>query len=241
MDFAKGTGETSQGRELDAGTKWMLYCQVEESSLHSIAMPSMTSVRDIEPTTRRALPRVMPMRQRPRSFSISDGMIVVAAVACAIALARFWNRELSEELPTFFFAAGFSTAARTRYSGWAMSVLVPGTLAVILLRSRRPRPRLWLLARQPGAVACGTAALMLAIEIVSLPLNLRTMGAYTSPLLVAAWYWPVSVGSVVIASWLTLAVSKRWRGGADWVDRTGMFVGTGWVALPFVLSLIEFL
>lgn len=180
--------------------------------------------------------------RRPlRPFSISDGMLVVAAVGGGIALTDLWQRELAEELPTFITNGGWSTANRTRFAGYAISALIPASLAVLALRLRRPRPRIWLMARQPGTIACLSSTLAIVAETVAAPLNLRTMGGLTSPLLVAAWYWPPSVCAVVLASWLILALSRRWRSHGDWVDRAGMLVGVGWIGLPFALGVIEFL
>src|SRR5262249_52565112 len=131
-------------------------------------------------------------------------------------------------------------AERTRAAGWALSALVPWTFALLAMNLRRPRPRLWVLARHPGAVACGTAAGMLLLEAVNLPLTLSTMGGLTSPLLIASWYWPTSVGSTVFVSWLILGLRGRWRVGSDWISRTGTLVGFCWIALPLFLMVIEF-
>ena len=152
------------------------------------------------------------MRLSPRRLTIQDGMIAVAAIAIWISLTRLWVRELAERLPLSVSAA-VPWAERTRVAGWVLSALVPATFAVLAMNLRHPRPRLWVLARQPGAVACGTAAIMLILEGASLPLTLSPMGGLTSPLLVALWHWPTSAGSAVFASWLILAFRGQWRVG----------------------------
>ncbi len=103
---------------------------------------------------------------------------MVAAFAGWIALSRLCVRELATQ--------------RTLVAGWALSTLVPWTFSVLAMNLRYPRPRLWVLARQPGPVACGTAAVILVLELASLPLILSTIGGgyLSSPLLVASWYWP---------------------------------------------------
>jgi hypothetical protein len=166
-------------------------------------------------------------------------MAVVLAVAVGIALGELWRRGLAAELPAYPILPP-RTLSRTLFAGRAASVLISSTLAVTLLRLRPPRPRLWLLARQPGAIACLAATLALVVEALSLPLGLRTMGGLTSPLLVAAWYWPTGLCAAVLASWLHLALSRRWRTG-DWVDRLGMLLGVGWIGLLPLLCVVEFL
>jgi hypothetical protein len=179
------------------------------------------------------------MRVPPRRLNILDGMIMVAAVSAWIVLTGLWVRELASELPSSVSAA-VPWAKRTRVAGWALSALVPWTFAVLAMNLCRPRPRLWVLARQPGAVACGTAAAMLLLEAANLPLSLSTMGGLTSPLLVASWYWPTSVGSAVFVSWLILGSRGRWRVGSDGISQAGAFLGLCWIALPPSLMVIEF-
>jgi hypothetical protein len=165
-------------------------------------------------------------------------MTMVAAIAACIALSGLWVRELATTIPPL--ATGLPMAERTRVAGWALSTLVPWTFAVLLMNLRRPRPRLWVLARQPGAVACGTAAVMLVLEAASLPMTLSPMGGLNSPLLAASWYWPTSVGAAVFVSWLILGFRGRWRVGSDWLSRAGAFVGLCWIALFPALMIIEF-
>src|SRR4051812_41113320 len=105
------------------------------------------------------------MRPSPRAPSILDAMLMVAAAAVWLALSRLWAHELASELPSFARAVIMPIALRTHVAGYALSALVPSTLAVLAMKLRRPRPRLWVVARQPGAVACGVAAVMLALEV----------------------------------------------------------------------------
>lgn len=173
-----------------------------------------------------------------RPLAIADIMILVFATAVGLALGEFWLRELIAELPQFT-ALPPQTGSRTIVSGRSIAILLAATLAFGALRFRQPRSRLRLLLRQPGSVACMATASALLIQIACARLDLRTMGGYTSPLLVAAWYWPSSTGSAVLASWLVLLGGRGWHPG-DWVDRFGMVIGFGWVGLPLLLSFVEF-
>ena len=96
------------------------------------------------------------MRLAPRRLTVLDGMIMVAAFAGWIALSRLWVRELA-------------TQTTVLLAGWALSTLIPSTFGVLAMNLRHPRPWLWVLARQPGPVACGTAAVMLVLEVASVP------------------------------------------------------------------------
>ena len=38
-----------------------------------------------------------------------------------------------------------------------------------------------------------------------------------------------AVGPAVAATWMALVVSGRWRVSADWIDRSGLALGMGWL------------
>jgi hypothetical protein len=176
----------------------------------------------------------------PRGFYISDGLILVAATALGISLAMLWHEALARDSYLGYSFGGWGTARRTRFSGLALSILITASLTVLALRARWPRPRMWLLARQPGTIACVASSMVVAAQLLALPLDLRTFALDASPFLIAAYYWPPSVSAVVLSSWLVLALGRRWRpGGGDWVEQMGMLVGTCWIGLLPALAVID--
>ena len=195
---------------------------------------------DPEPGTRTDLTRAGHDLSPARPIQIVDLALAVAAVAAAITLGRFWQAELDSDLPGFFRSA-FPTAARTRIAGHSLAGLMVATLLWMVVRLRPPRPTIRRLTRQPGFAACLIASLTLAGQFLSVPLDLHTMGGFTSPMLVAAWYWPSAVGSAVLAVWLMLALGGCWRNRGDWIERLGMLIGLAWVGLVPALSAFEFL
>ncbi len=43
-----------------------------------------------------------------------------------------------------------------------------------------------------------------------------------------------SIGFAVIASWVALALARRWRSERGWIDRAGRAVGLLWIVLLFL-------
>jgi len=121
-----------------------------------------------------------------------------------------------------------------------------GMVALLVLRLRRPRPGWRRLSRQPGAVACAaaTAALMAGgVLVVSYYLSMvNPIGstALNVPVhMPNEWTlgrhdWPIiesRIPTAVIAAWLALALSGRWRAEPRWIDRIGRVFGSFWVGL----------
>lgn len=93
--------------------------------------------------------------------------------------------------------------------------LVPLTLAVLILRLRKPRPSGSHLLCQPGFWGCAAP--------VSAALVMPALGVYFG-----VWSVAIIPGSVVVA-WIALALSRQWCNEKSWVDRAGRVVGTAWI------------
>lgn len=243
VGFASGVGTA-----VAAGLAWhLLRTRRPQSHPARLVPPEHATVQGSPPPGPGPAPRLRTDPHQPgadprpaRPIQIVDLLLTVAAVAAAITLGRFWQAELNSDLPSFFRTA-FPTAWRTRIAGHALAWLIPATALWLAVRLRQPRRPVRRLARQPGFVACLVAALALAGQSFSVPLDLITMGGFTSPLLVASWYWPSAVGSAVLAGWLVLALSRRWQSRGDGVERLGMLIGLAWIGLVPALCAIEFL
>ena len=178
-----------------------------------------------------------------RNFSMSDAVVLVAAIALALVAMR------SEYLwPDF---SGMPTTCsdwlhRVHYFTFLMT---PGfaclSLAVLVLRLRRPRPILRRLARQPGFVACTATAIVLGIRMA----NLASVGGVLRLDLPGHSFWghiledgmrdsmesiPSDVGCAVAVAWTIQGLGGRWRPEPSWIDRTGRVLGAFWIAtIPF--------
>jgi hypothetical protein len=106
-------------------------------------------------------------------------------------------------------------------------ICVALTLAVLLMRMRRPRPPIGRIARQPGFL--GLAGALVGFWI---PVYGRYFVEQTYPL-------AMIIGAVVATVWLGLAASRRWASERSWIDEFGRVVCLGWM-LAGLISLWEF-
>jgi hypothetical protein len=174
--------------------------------------------------------------RRGRGVGVFDQLVLLIPLAAAIVVTQsFFQNELR------VFLIG-----RPK-EDWALEVLdwMPMILlglfpryvdllmpAMLAIRLRRPRPTWRRLSRQPGVVACaaGTAAMAAGCLIVAVRLlfNSPTGPSFDSQ----GWLTVESrVPVAILASWLLLALSGRWRAEPGWVDRVGRFLGFYWVGV----------
>lgn len=188
-----------------------------------------------------------------RRFTIADGMILIAAVACGLAWARrVWPLfKLSSPTPTgswlWFVDRGELVLFMT------VPCLLCLTIAAAILRVRRPRPSWRRIVRQPGMTSLMTALLFLSVALppivlaVDLSYRKRNMGksywaeAQTwadlpSALIEYLVYATPAPGFAVIVAWTTLAVQRRWRNEPTWIDRGGRVLGVSWVLTGTVVA-----
>lgn len=183
-------------------------------------------------------------RSACRKFSLLDAMILVAATGVGLALTRGlgngWPvvlgriREVGES-GFAFTQLGLGRLLELLY------VLIPcatlWTLALLVLRLRHPRPTLRHLVRQPGTVACCVTTLVVAIDAACVAIAfLLTWVEWGGPspmfgLWRITYFIPIHVGYSVAGSWLMLALTRRWRPEAGWIDRAGRILGIGWIGL----------
>jgi hypothetical protein len=176
-----------------------------------------------------------------RTFTLSDAMVIVAATAVMFGLLRVF----SGWPPYVNMSGGLrkygDAPLAVRALLQAPWVVLPWTVALFVLRLRRPRPPLRLLTRQPGFVACGAVTLWLAFKTLWLGLTVGTP---------QPWYFyqvylgnraatiPSWAAPAVAGAWLLLASSGRWRPVPTWFDRTGRVLGTSWITLDALNALL---
>lgn len=189
-----------------------------------------------------------------RRFTLMDAISLVAATAFGLVGLRAsagslseLGEELRESISSFGSPAnGWAIWSWVIYSGYGFftTALFPfcwaWTLAVLILRLRRPRPQLRNLACQPGAMACIAAAITLAPALVGL-LFLLLGGAdsahrvdYDAPgfqrgLAVFFILLPALSGFSVLGAWTTLFLSGQYRAEPTWTDRAGRVLGVYWI------------
>jgi hypothetical protein len=178
------------------------------------------------PSLRRAIRR----RRTPcRSFTLFDGMILVAGVAVGLVGGRAGYEQFQEY--------GIWPHAASRYVCYAMLL---ASCMVLILRLRGSRPPLRLVARQPGAVACfAIVAFQLSSAIQALILSMRLdEPMFLGRIDVTIWIIFSQIGtryaSVVPISWALLAMTGHWRPEPGWIDRSGRILGWAWTALWLV-------
>jgi hypothetical protein len=176
----------------------------------------------------------------PRKFTLFDAMVLIAAAAIALLPVRLFLSAfagLSESLSLAYRIVEFAFVADALVCPLALSL----SLAVFVLRLRKPRPGLPRVFRQPGMAAC-TAVLVycllfLIATLISLFLSYFASGLFLNHMFLqfnfAIWLLvlPMSMmGITVAAVWILLWLIGAWRPEPSWIDRAGRAVGIYWVA-----------
>jgi hypothetical protein len=172
-----------------------------------------------------------------RRFTIADGMILVSVLAVWCVFIRYFYKS--------------SVYIRSPLHGeyaihWAAynSLLLWSSLALLILRVRKPRPSRFRLFCQPGFAACFAAVFCClwrlffygvngAISLSRLPANMpgQRRRAILSAIrrLADGSLSPEAVASGIVLIWLFLVLSRRWRAEPSWIDRAGRLVGVLWL------------
>ncbi|WP_165070798.1 hypothetical protein [Paludisphaera rhizosphaerae] len=168
-----------------------------------------------------------------RRLSFADTMMLVAAVGVGVGATQLSLRVMPGMSRSF--------AARLTIILFALAL----TIVLIPLRLRRPRPRR--IGRLPGLAACDAVALSLAFIVVEQANGWLRPEVQARP--AEPYFWAIdlifSVARIdfyslaVAVSWLTLAVSGRWRPEPDLIDRAGRMLGVLWILSPFLVTWIE--
>ena len=179
-----------------------------------------------------------------RRFTLSDALILVAAMAVCLAFsvrqARYYvdhvlriashYDQMISETPEDQNEADYKNYLRTERNkdlfratmklSYVVNIPFPFLLflspTLLWLRIRKPRPNWGNLMRQPGTIAC-TGGMLTAL-----------LAPLWGALVGGSWF-VLSFGIVPI-SWLILGASRQWRFEASWLDRAGRMIGIGWIA-----------
>jgi hypothetical protein len=185
----------------------------------------------------------------PRRFTLIDAIVLIAATAIALVPIRYI-------LGDFQFPET-RTPGDLVERGAELSVILEPlammlSLALWLLRLRRPRPRLRRIFRQPGTAA-GTTIIVCTLGVLCMFLTIVLMNYITtrsrrfviidgvSGELESFFVLLSFAGFPVSCVWIALRLAGVWRAEPSWIDRTGRVLGIYWVlnsviAAPLVLS-----
>jgi hypothetical protein len=193
-----------------------------------------------------------------RRFLLSDAIVLVAATAAGLAVVKPYH----ETMALLDWAPPIESAGA--FSGWIKGlwgclvliapVVMAWTLAILVLRLRRPRERWRRLVRQPGLVAGLMAAVVLGWRFVGFATMCVRVNGRTSLSILTVRHgslsglwggWPqrnllfetdhfldtmATIGVAVAASWMLLLASRRRCSEPSWIDRTGRALGWFWIA-----------
>jgi hypothetical protein len=175
----------------------------------------------------------------PLRSTLLDQMIVVGAIAAGIAVVRDLSWDYIKTLP-----APSSPAESWEYGrGLVIGLLLPfgviGTMTVLCLDLRYPRPPLRRLSRRPGVLACIAVTLVLTLGLSGLLVAISVSYWFQSEPFIINDAWvgrfleimASHCGFGVAVAWLTLACSGRWRPVPGWLDRIGIVLGVFWLGM----------
>jgi hypothetical protein len=177
-----------------------------------------------------------------RRLGIADGLILIAAIACGLAVTRFLVGDLERkqvwDAVTSGLARGWSfKLAAGMFAELGTVLLMPcfvtGTIACAALGLRAPRPPLRRFLRQPGTMASFLATVILALVVpLGLAVWLGMGGKNTGGTNVLVLLLLAGVGlngAAIALGWLAMAVYGHWRPEPTGLDRLGRVVGAGWI------------
>jgi hypothetical protein len=204
----------------------------------------------------------------PRRLTLLDAVVLIGAIAAGFAICRgmFSPRPLGGySLLILLPSPGLD------FRGFIILVVPFAsllTVALALLRLRRPRPSIRSLTERPGAVACGMVTFIIGLRgLGAIPLAGLTptatwfiisgRGYADQP--VQVWRpgiplypgfvhdstahlvlgWGVELGLSVSAAWLLLLIGGRWSAEPTWIDRGGRLAGAFWIAMLVVDLLVR--
>ena len=191
-----------------------------------------------------------------RSFSIFDGLVLLAATMLGLA----WSRGVDELRDL----GPYGVAVLANHRGWIgrgwfllkpySACLASWTIAVAALALRKPRPDLARLVLQPGVAACFAACLALAVEAARaahLTLRMIVLNGWSlneKVPLVGDEGWhaadsmiprviPQEIALAVAVAGLLLVLGKLWHPALYWIDRVGRILAILWVFFAVLAAL----
>jgi hypothetical protein len=183
-----------------------------------------------------------------RRFSVSDAMLLIASAGLVLwgGVKPFDNMveqfigmcQAIMDPNNFRYRVGPTTWRQDVWMRWStvlwyffqvIDVLVFSlTPALLLIRTRPPRPSIRAILRQPGTIAC-----------LAIAFGYLWVFGWLDRLLVGQMHYQpgiaVAVGGTVAFAWSVLALSKQWQSEPGWIDGTGRVLGTAAIAAALIV------
>ncbi len=173
---------------------------------------------------------MMPAQSHGRHFNLSDAIVLIAAVAVGLALAKPATSTLAARKPTL---SGSSVSPPFYAMLYATPILSAFALATVGLSLRRPRPPLPRLIGSPGFIAnaCGLLGVAVAClhYLVQVLIGFRVTPMKYVHLLDLSI--PGSVAYFVLGAALSMALRGDWLPRRNWADRLGWAIGAAWIGM----------
>jgi hypothetical protein len=184
----------------------------------------------------------------PRTFTILDAMILLAATAIAFA----WSRETTSRIVLFRPIHRSSQTFRepTKAEIWqqlikrfplstwvqlavrvAIPFLVMWTATILGLSFRQPRQPVGEFSKTPGFAACLAGTMAITIDAFWITVHYLASSSSWSGLNILTTVNSVDVSFAVAGAWLMLIVLGVWTPEQSWLDRFGRFLGVAWIGL----------
>jgi hypothetical protein len=185
-----------------------------------------------------------------RRPNLGDAMILIVAAALAMAITKQVDARPPFDLIGQDIISAFgsrSMEATLWFVKWISPWLVTLAGALLVIRCRQPRPRLRRIWRQPGALASTLGILALIfVGLVSLGrpaflFFILLLGSFPGP----NTHPPMRLadilgeatsygGTLILGSWITLALAGRFRREPGWIDGLGILVGSCWITAHLI-------
>lgn len=161
-------------------------------------------------------------RREHAPFRISDGLILIAAVAVGLAGARLW---LSLQDPV---------------NGYTLDQFVPAiapllmalSSAVLFVGISCERKRFRASTAEPGmAAAIVTLIGALLTTCHATAFHLLKHRSYEIIAIETVWFLASYAGSMILTLWLWMWISERWQPVTNWLGDVGRGIGAAWIVL----------
>jgi hypothetical protein len=185
-----------------------------------------------------------------RRPNLGDAMILIVAAALAMAITKQVDARPPFVLIKNVIVSAFGSDAMVAslwIAKWISPWLLTMAVALLVIRFRQPRPRLRRIWHQPGTLAStlGILALifvgLISLALPALHIFILLLGGFSGsntnpPMELASFLAEVTSysGTLILGSWLTLALSGRFRSEPGWIDGLGIIVGFCWITAHLI-------